>query len=51
MNAQVLNNPLAQFHCNEHKIIAKAGKHATLEWDKFQGDLQYTLKVPKQALV
>jgi hypothetical protein len=32
MNVQVLNNPLAQFCCNEHKAIAKAKIFANLEW-------------------
>jgi hypothetical protein len=31
MNAQVLNNPLAQFCYNELKIIIKAKRHAFLE--------------------
>jgi hypothetical protein len=39
MNAHVLSNPLAQFCRNEQKVIAKARKHITLEWDKLQGDL------------
>jgi len=39
MNAWVLNNPLAQLHHNDLKAIAKAKKHATLEWDRLKGDL------------
>jgi len=34
MNAQVLNNPLAQFRHNEQKVIARAKRHAFLEWDR-----------------
>jgi hypothetical protein len=51
MNAQVLSNPLVWFHHNEQKVITKAKRHALLEWDKLQVDLQYTPKVPKPALV
>jgi hypothetical protein len=51
INAQVLNNPLAWFHCNEQKAIVKAKRHAFLEWDRLQVDLQYTPKVLKPALV
>jgi hypothetical protein len=51
MNARVLNNPLAQFHCNEQKVIARAKRHTFLEWDRLQVDLQYAPKVPKPALV
>jgi len=51
MNARVLNNPLAQFCHNEQKVIARAKRHAFLEWDRLQVDLQYTPKVPKPALV
>jgi len=34
MNLQVLNNLLAWLCHNEHKAIARARRHATLEWDK-----------------
>jgi hypothetical protein len=51
MNAQVLNNPLAQFWHNEQKVIVKAKRHTFLEWDRLQVDLQYTPEVPKPALV
>ncbi len=34
MNAQVLNNPLAQFYYNEKKAIARAKRHVNLNWDK-----------------
>jgi hypothetical protein len=43
MNACVLSSPLAQFHRNEQKEIARAKMHITLEWDRLQVDLQYTL--------
>jgi len=39
MNAWVLNNPLAQFHCNEQKVITRARRHTFLEWDRLQVDL------------
>jgi len=51
MNVQVLNNPLAQFCHNEHKVIVRAKRHTNLEWDNLQVDLQYTPKVPKPTLV
>jgi hypothetical protein len=51
MNAWVLSNPLAQFHRNEQKAIARAKKHTFLEWDRFQVDLQYTPKLVKPTLV
>jgi hypothetical protein len=51
MNARVLNNPLAQFHRNEQKVIARVKRHAFLEWDRLWVDLQYTPKVPKPTLV
>jgi hypothetical protein len=51
MNAWVLSNPLARFHRNEQKAIAKARSHALLKWDRLQVDLQYTLEVPKPTLV
>jgi hypothetical protein len=31
MNVRVLNNPLAQFCCNEHKAIVKAKRLANLK--------------------
>jgi len=39
MNMHILNNLLAQFCRNEKKEIARARRHVTLEWDKFQVDL------------
>ncbi len=51
MNVQVLRNFLAQFYCNEPKVIARARRHITLEWDRLKGDLQYTLEVFKPTLV
>jgi hypothetical protein len=51
MNAQVLNNPLAQFHRNEQKAITRANKHTFLEGDRLQVDLQYTLELLRPALV
>ncbi len=42
---------MAQFCCNEHKVIARARRHITLEWDRFKGDLQYTLEILKPTLV
>ncbi len=30
------NNPLAQFRCNEQKVIVKAKKHTNLEWNTLQ---------------
>jgi len=51
MNVRVLNNPLTRFYRNEQKTIARARKHATLEWDKLQGDLQHTFEVPKLTFV
>jgi hypothetical protein len=47
----VLSNLLAQFHCNEQKVIVKAKRHALLEWDGLQVDLQYTHEVPKHTFV
>jgi hypothetical protein len=37
--------------CNKKKVIARARRQTTLGWDKFQGDLQYTLEVFKPTLV
>jgi hypothetical protein len=34
MNAWVLSNLLAQFHCNEQKTIIRAKRYIILEWDK-----------------
>jgi len=51
MNMHVLSNPLAWFHCNEKKVIGKVRRHTTLEWDRFQVDLQYTYEVFRLALV
>jgi hypothetical protein len=51
MNAWVLSNPLARFHRDEQKAIAKAKRHAFLEWDRLQVDWQYTFELPKPALV
>ncbi len=51
MNALVLINLLAWFCHNEQKAIARAKRHAFLKWDKLQVDLQYTLELPKPALV
>ncbi len=51
MNAWVLSNLLVRFHCNEQKVIVKAKRHAILEWDRLQVDLQYTPELPKPALV
>jgi len=34
MNAPVLSNPFARFCHNEQKAIARAKRHAFLEWDK-----------------
>jgi hypothetical protein len=51
MNAWVLSNLLAQFCHNEQKVIARAKRHAFLEWDRLQVDLQYTPKMTKLALV
>jgi hypothetical protein len=46
MNARILNNLFARFHYNEEKTIAWAKRHALLEWDRLQVDLQYTPEVP-----
>jgi hypothetical protein len=51
INAWVLSNPLARFHCNEQKAIPKARKHAFLKWERFQVDLQCTPKMPKLTLL
>jgi hypothetical protein len=51
MNARVLNNLLVWFHHNEQKVIVRARRHALLEWDMFQVDLQYTPEVFKPAFV
>jgi hypothetical protein len=51
MNALVLSNPLAQFCHNKQKAIARAKRHALLEWDMLQVDLQYTPEVFKPAFV
>jgi hypothetical protein len=51
MNACILSNLLAWFRCNEQKAIAKVRKHITLEWDRLQVDLQYTLEVPRLTFV
>jgi hypothetical protein len=51
MNMHVLSNPLGWFHRNEKKVIGRARRHATLEWDRLQVDLQYTHEVPRLALV
>jgi len=32
------------------RLLLRLGKHAFLEWDRFQVDLQYTPKMPKPAL-
>jgi hypothetical protein len=51
MNACVFNNLLAWFRHNEQKDIVKVKRHAFLEWDRLQVDLQYTPKLLKLALV
>jgi hypothetical protein len=51
MNVWVLNNPLARFHHNEQKAIARVNKHTNLEWDRPQVVLQNTFEVFKLALV
>jgi hypothetical protein len=51
MNVWVLSDPLAWFHHNEQKAITMARRHVILEWDKLQGDLEYTPKVPKPSLI
>jgi hypothetical protein len=51
MNACILRNLLAWFRCNEQKAIAKVRKHITLEWDRLQVNLQYTLEVPRLTFV
>jgi len=51
MNACILSNLLAWFRCNEQKAIARVRKHVTLEWDRLQVDLQYTLEVPRLTFV
>jgi hypothetical protein len=51
MNAQILNNLLARFYCNEEKAIVWAKRHALLEWDRLQVDLQYTPEVLNPTLV
>jgi hypothetical protein len=51
MNASILSNPLARFCHNKQKAIARAKRHAFLEWDMFQVHLQYTPKLLKPALV
>jgi hypothetical protein len=39
MNALILSNLLAWFHCNEQKVTVKVKRHEFLEWDRFQIDL------------
>ncbi len=51
MNERVLNNLLVWFRHNEQKAIARAKRHALLEWDMLQVDLQYTPEVFKLAFV
>jgi hypothetical protein len=51
MNVRVLNNLLVWFHRNEQKAIARARRHALLEWDRLQVYLQYTPEVLKPAIV
>ncbi len=51
MNAWVLSNPLARFHRNEQKVIAKARRYTLLKWDRLQVYLQYTPNMPKPTLV
>jgi hypothetical protein len=43
--------PLINFCHNEQKAIVWDKRHALLEWDKLQNDLQYTPKICKIALV
>ncbi len=38
--------PFGPFCCKEEKAIAWAKRHALLEWDRLQVDLQYTPEVP-----
>jgi hypothetical protein len=33
------------------RLLLRSKRHTFLEWDRFQVDLQYTLKVPMPALV
>jgi hypothetical protein len=51
MNARVLSNILACFRYNEQKAIARDRRHAFLEWDRLQVDLQFTPNMPKPTLV
>jgi hypothetical protein len=51
INERVLNNLLVWFRRNEQKAIARAKRHALLEWDMLQVDLQYTPEVFKPAFV
>jgi hypothetical protein len=43
--------PFDLVSCNEQKVIARTRRHAFLQWDRLQVDLQYTFEVPKLALV
>jgi hypothetical protein len=51
MNVWVLSNHLAQFRHNEQKAMARVKRHAFLEWNRLQVDLQYTSEVPKPTLM
>ncbi len=51
VNAWVLSNLLACFHCNEKKVIFRVRRHAFLEWNRLQVYFQYTHEVPKLTLV
>ncbi len=51
MNVWILNNLLIWFRHNEKNVIARARRHALLEWDILQVDLQYTPEVFKLAFV
>jgi hypothetical protein len=51
MNAWVLNNLLAWSCHNEQKAIARTRRHALLEWDMLQVDLQYTPEVFKPTFM
>ncbi len=51
MNAQVLNNPLAQFHHNKQMTITRAKGHANLKWGRVQIAKGDTPKVLKPTLI
>jgi hypothetical protein len=51
INVWILSNPLAQYRCNEQKVITRAKKHTNLEWDRLQVVVRNTLEVLRPTFI